>query len=278
MNGHIDADGLAEYRVGLITGRREHEIAAHLVTCAHCASVADRLAEVSLLLATIPAPVMPDPVAARLQAALDAEIAISSERTVVKLARPRFRLPRVSPLRVLAPVAAVAVLAAGGFGLSRLSSSPSFSSPAFSSPAAGSAEEAPAARPLPSQMEGSFATGHADEGQAIGVEGPLMVAASGTDFQKATLGRQLGTSLENRSALGTAIPASVSLKACIRAVAGASRPVKLVLSARYEGSPATVVIVGDGARYLGVIAGPHCSATDSNILAEAVVSPGISTP
>jgi hypothetical protein len=273
MNGHIDADGLAEFRVGLITGRRQREIAAHLATCAQCASLADRLAEVSMLLAAVPAPAMPDAVSARLQAAFDAESAISTEQTVVKPAKPRFRLPRLLPIRVLAPVAAVAVLAVGAFGLSRLSSSPS-----YSQPASGSAAEVPAAPARPSQMEGGFATGHADEGQAIGVEGPLMVVPSSTDLQAGTLGRQLSTLFQTRSGLGTTTEASVSQKACIHAVDGANRPVKLVISAHYRGSPATVVIVSDGNRYLGIVAGSHCSATNSDILATAVVSPGISTP
>ena len=95
MNGHIDVDGIAEYRVGLITGRREQEIGAHLATCAQCASVAGRLAEVSILLAAAPVPAMPDTMVTRLQAALNAEIAISAERAVVKPARSRFRLPRL---------------------------------------------------------------------------------------------------------------------------------------------------------------------------------------
>src|ERR1700678_4478509 len=155
MNGHIDADGLAEYRVGLITGRREREIATHLATCPKCASVGDRLAEVSLLLAAAPAPAIPDVVAARLQAALDAETPIPSERpisserlissehTVVTRARARFKLPRVAPLRVLAPAAAVVVLAAGAFGLSQLSGGSATSGPADSSGVGGPAAAGP---------------------------------------------------------------------------------------------------------------------------------------
>lgn len=276
MNGHIDADGIAEFRVGLITGRRQHDIAAHLATCAQCTSVADRLAEVSTLLAAVPAPVMPDTVAARLQTALDAETAISSEQKVVKPARSRFRLPRLSPLRLLAPAAAVAVLAAGAFGLSRLGSTPS-----LSQAASGSAEAAPAVRAAPSAsaMEGSFATGHSDKRQALGSAdlSNSLFATSSADLQAKTLGRQLGALFQSRSQLGTTQP-SVSLKSCVRTVAGAGNPVKLVVSARYRGAPATVVFVSQGTHYLGIVAGSHCSATEGDVLATAVVSPGISTP
>jgi hypothetical protein len=271
MNGHIDADGIAEFRVGLITGRRQHDIAAHLAACAQCTSVADRLAEVSTLLAAVPAPVMPDTVAARLQTALAAETAISSEQKVVKPARSRFRLPRLSPLRLLAPAAAVAVLAAGAFGLSQLGSTPS-----LSQAASGSAEAAPAA---PSAMEGSFATGHADKRQALGSAdlSDSLFATSSADLQAKTLGRQLGALFQSRSQLGTTQP-SASLKSCVRTVAGAGNPVELVVSTRYRGAPATVVFVSQGTHYLGIVAGSHCSATEGDVLATAVVSPGISTP
>jgi hypothetical protein len=272
MNGHIDADGLAEYRIGLITGRREREIAAHLVTCAQCASTSDRLAEVSVLLAAAPLPVMPDVVAARLQAAMDAETADSpgsSERTVVSSTRSRWRLPRLSPIRVLAPAAAVAVLAAGGYGLSQLSGGPS---PTASSASAG----VPATAPSP--MEGTFGPSHhLDEGLSIkDGTGGLTVVASDTDFQAATLGQQLETFLQDRSQ-SHAVLATASLRACVHAVA-AGRAVELVASARYAGAPATVVIVGQGTGYQALVAGPHCSATDSDIIARSVLSSGISTP
>jgi hypothetical protein len=274
MNGHIDADGIAEYRVGLITGRREHEIAAHLVTCAQCASVADRLAEVSVLLAAVPAPAMPDAVAARLQAALDAETPIAAENTVVTPLRPRFRLPRLSPVRVLTPVAALFVLAAGAFGLSQLGSSPAGSHVPPAAAAAGGAEASAAAA---APIEGSFATGHADTGLANGVgESPLMIVVSDANLERATLGKQLDTLLGEHSGLHTK-QAPTALKACVRALA-AGRSVHLVASALYRGSPATIAIVSNGTSYLGLVAGSHCSPTNSDILATAVVSSGISTP
>ena len=274
MNGHIDADGIAEYRVGLITGRREHVIAAHLATCAQCASVADRLAEVSILLAAIPAPAIPDAVAARLQAALDAEIPISAENTVVTPLRSRFRLPRLSPVRVLTPVAALFVLAAGAFGLSQLGSSPAAGRVPPSAAAAGGAEASSAAA---APMEGSFATGHADTGLANGVgESPLMILISDTNLQRGTLGKQLDALFQDHSGLHTK-QAPTSLKACVRTLT-AGRSIHLVASALYRGSPATIAIVGNGASYLGLVAGSHCSATNSDILATAVVSSGISTP
>ncbi|HEY1624202.1 MAG TPA: hypothetical protein VGG16_10435 [Streptosporangiaceae bacterium] len=291
MNGHIDADGIAEYRAGSITGRREQQIAAHLAMCAQCASVSDRLAEVSLLLAAAPLPAVPDAVAARLQAAFDAESPLSSEQsplsseqTVVTPARSRFRLPRLSPLRLLAPVAALAVLAAGAFGLSHLDGS-SASGPAVaagsaaeSGSSAASGAERAAAPEMSPPLEGSFATGHADEGQAIGPDAqpPLIAASSTVDFQADTLGKQMNALFQDRAQLRTT-QATASLKSCVRTVAGSKR-VDLVVSARYAGAPATVVFVSDGSGYQAIVAGTHCSATERDILATAVVQSGISTP
>jgi hypothetical protein len=282
MNGHIDADGLAEYRIGLITGRRERLIGAHLATCAQCSVVADRLAEVSTLLAAVPQPAIPEAVASRLESVLYQEqTVVAPARTRFRLPGHRFRLPRLVPLRVLAPVAALAVLAAGGFGLSQLSGSTA-SGPAFSgaagapAAAASSAAASSAAVHAKAPAVGSFATGHADEGQAIGVEGPLRIAASDIDLKTATLGRQLQALLRSDAQLPST-RASASVQACVQAAA-AGHPVTLVASARFDGSPVTVVIVEVGTAYHGLVAGPHCAATDSDIIAMAVVSSGISTP
>jgi hypothetical protein len=80
---HPDFGVLAEFRAGLVSGRRAARIAAHLATCGRCAGLADQLAEVSALLAAVPAPVMPDSVAERLDTVLAAEVAHRnySERT-----------------------------------------------------------------------------------------------------------------------------------------------------------------------------------------------------
>jgi hypothetical protein len=103
-----------------------------------------------------------------------------------------------------------------------------------------------------------------------------MVASSNVDFQTATLGQQVDALFRGRTQLRST-QATNSLKACIRTVA-ASKTLKMVASALYRGAPATVVIVDDEAGFQAIIAGQHCSATDGDILATAVVSPGISTP
>ena len=150
---HLESGALAEFRAGLVTGRRRASIASHLEACDRCAGLSDQLGEIPVLLAAAPAPAMPDDVARRLDLVLAAEAAKrdSSERAVDDSPAhppaspgPRRRWDfRLVTQRILVPAAAVVVLAAGGFGLSRvMGSSPS------SSTAAGS-EAAPAASAPP---------------------------------------------------------------------------------------------------------------------------------
>ena len=53
---HLDAEVLAEFRAGLIAGRRGARITAHLAGCDRCTALDDQLAGVSALLAAVPDP------------------------------------------------------------------------------------------------------------------------------------------------------------------------------------------------------------------------------
>ncbi|MGH3258737.1 MAG: hypothetical protein ACRDOU_25625, partial [Streptosporangiaceae bacterium] len=156
QTGHLDTDVLAEFRAGLITGRRRRAIAAHLTGCARCTAADNQLAGLSALLAAVPAPVMPDSVAQRLDAALAAEVARQGEAGRAGTQHPRDRRRAPGPTRrptlqlvmtrVLVPAAALMVLAAGGYGLSLIGGNSSSSSSAT----AGSAGEPAAASAVPS--------------------------------------------------------------------------------------------------------------------------------
>src|SRR5215469_2220579 len=93
---HPDSEVLAEFRAGLIAGRSGARISAHLAGCDRCTGVCDQLAEISTLLAAVPAAAMPDAVAQRLESVLAAEAGqrISSERAVDPRSPDRARRPR----------------------------------------------------------------------------------------------------------------------------------------------------------------------------------------
>ncbi len=279
---HLDASVLAEFRAGLITGRRGATIAAHLDGCDRCTALDGELAGVSVLLASVPAPAMPDRVAQGLDSVLAAEVArrddaerARRERSPEPAASPRravhrrFRLPS---LRVLAPVAATAavVLAASGYGLSVIASGPgsqvaSSSAGSAQSVTGGANRAAPLASSPPSRSGASI---HSQRSSSSG----FTVVPISTNFQPTGLQQQLEKALKAATAAGQQAPARVV--ACVREVAGSASPVQVLL-AHYEGHPATIVVTRTGQGEEAWIAGPDCSGTNRDVLNHTSLPSGI---
>ena len=87
MTRHIRADKLARYRAGDLGTRQSARVRAHLDGCARCTATADDLAAISTILASVPAPPMPEDVTARIEAALAAEAASRAASPAVPAAR-----------------------------------------------------------------------------------------------------------------------------------------------------------------------------------------------
>ena len=227
---------------------------------------------------------MPDDVARRLDLVLAAEAAKrdSSERIVDDSPAhppaspgPRRRWDfRLVTQRILVPAAAVVVLAAGGFGLSRVTGSSSSSSATSGSaaapaPAARSANGTAAAR---SQARGSPA-----------IKAPLNIPVvnSGTYYRRATLRQQLETELRRHteSAAGPHVLASGSLKGCVQRVTQGTSPGTLVLveRAHFQGQPAIVIVAASGVHDTAWVTASGCSASSDHVLATATL-PGTSAP
>ena len=286
MKGHLDPDTAAEFGAGLIAGHRERTITAHLATCAECASLTERLAQVSALLAASPVPAMPDSVALRLDRALADEIQkpVTTERHA-ELPHGKRRIPSLADvfkIRVLAPAAAgLAVLGGAAYGLTLISASSTTSGAASSGVAAGSGLGPSANHAAPAVAGTSsgakrFANGLASGGESSSSGSAINVVSSGIDYRSATLKQQASEQLASRSTLRTA-PAPAGLAACVRNV-GAEDPLLLVESARYNGEPATIIVLTRSGHTEAIVAGPTCTATVSDIVASVVLSPGISTP
>lgn len=75
MIGHFNADDLASYRAGIVSESRAARISAHLSGCPQCADVHSGLDDLSQMLASIPAPPMPETLTARVHAAISHEAA-----------------------------------------------------------------------------------------------------------------------------------------------------------------------------------------------------------
>jgi hypothetical protein len=303
---HLDTDVLAEFRAGLITGRRGARITAHLGGCESCTALDEQLAGVRSLLASVPAPAMPGSVAQRLDTVLAAEVAQrnaagraaaqgeAAQRDQAERAggdgtreSPAPRRPggnrglRILALRVLAPAAAVVLLAAGGYGLTKINLGSSTGSGA-SSTAGGAARAAE-----PSAAAGAHSAEHANGPAAgpsrgavsrpQGITGGLVVRVSHTNFSHAALRQQVLTELRVPS--GSLAPqlATTQVRGCVQVVAGAN-PLRRVESVHYEGSRATLIVASTGAGDTAWIAAPDCSATHRDVLDTTTLPSGISGP
>ena len=285
MTGHPESDVLAEYQAGLVTGRRRASIASHLAACDHCAGLSDQLVEVSALLAAAPALAMPDDVARRLDLVLAAETAQrdSSERTVDDSPAHRPASPgprrrwdfRLVIQRILVPAAAVVVLAAGGFGLSRITGSSSSSS------ATSGTAAAPAPHALPANGTAAARSGATRGSPAIKAPLNFPVVNSGINYRRATLRQQLESELRRsaESAAGPQVLASGSLKGCVQRVTKGTIPgtLALVERAHFQGQPALVIVAVSGHHRAAWVTASGCSASSDHVLARATL-PGTSAP
>ncbi|MBV9096205.1 MAG: hypothetical protein JO132_20415 [Streptosporangiaceae bacterium] len=260
---HLDADVVAEFRAGLIAGRRGARVAAHLAQCEQCAASGDMLAEVSAALAAVPAPAMPDAVARRLDTVLAAEAARRDypERADGTPARKRRAEPvpgrlRGMAVRVLAPAAAVVALAGAGYGISQLAGQQPGTKAASSPPTHAAAQSARA---------GGLAAGTG--GNPLRQPQPTFgVADSGTVYQRATILQQLQAALRAPAVPGR-FP-SAQVRACVRHVtsgAGQVTPLR-VETAKFEGQPATVIFAAraNGGDEAWVVTG-SCSGTSGKV-------------
>jgi hypothetical protein len=301
---HPDPDVLAEFRAGLGTGRRRARIASHLASCERCTGLSDQLGEIPALLAAVPAPAMPDAVAQRLESVLAAEAAQrdSSERTVGdpahhrahhrahdqahQGARHRARSPRphrhwdfrLVALRVLAPAAGVLVLAAGGYGLSRIGSGSTSSVAAGSSAASATPRAQAGAAAVPS----SAATSR-PEAAPLEPAARFGVVTSATDYRRATLPQQLKRELQRYARPAAGNEQSVQelapgpVKECVLRVTAGISPVTLVLveKAYYQGQPANVIVAARGDHDAAWVTTPACSAGSDYVL-DTTTLPGTS--
>jgi hypothetical protein len=291
---HPDAEELARYQAGEISGPRGGQLEAHVADCDRCASVSDDLAAVSTVLASVPAPPMPDAVESRIMAALATEAATrqaastaaaSAAGAASAAASPAASGQRSRRLRlvhsdkshsrgfrpVMAALSAAACLVLIGFGylLSRTGSSSS------SAPASAAA---PAVVPSASAGHAAASSAAGSAGKAISPTSlkpaesqqiPFLVTRTGINYQQATLGAQVRDELTRRSqssrSTGGSLP-SQNLIGCVRHVTGNALP-SLVEQATYEGKAAYVIATSD---YAWVV-GPGCTASNPDVIASAAL-------
>jgi hypothetical protein len=295
---HFTDDDLARYIEGDLRPRRSAKIGSHLAGCSDCQGRVAALRAVPSLLASVPYPPIPERLSSRIDMALAAE---SSARVASQPASEAGRgdlparakpgrqggwMPRLtSPLalRTGAAVAAAVVVAGGGYALVSHTGSGSGST--------SSSISGPPAVPAYGKVHNGPSVNYRHGGHSSSIT----TVKSDTNFGSATLAKQAALALAaQRSASSngaartsgssstfgaptsagqpypnaTVSPAAAKLQGCVNRVA-AGRNVLLVDVAKYEGSPATIIVVraGSSGRAEVYAAGSGCSASKSDILA-----------
>jgi len=233
VSRHVDEQTLAAFREGLLPARKAARITAHLATCPRCAEIDAQLAAVTTILARTPAPPMPASLAARLDAALAAEIARSAAASPAGAPVPASaaspagapshagapapgehagrrggpaagrdaagrragpgRAPWRLSLRLAGAAAALVIVAGGGYAVAHVLSAGHTGSSASSSGAA----------PSHSGTAGPPASGLGPHAAAPGIgpaEGSLPLVQSGTHYQSGQLPAQVGAVLKRYAA------------------------------------------------------------------------------
>ena len=189
---------------------------------------------------------------------------------------------RLLTLRVLAPAAAVVVLAAGGYGLSRVNLGSSTGSSASTS--AGSAARAAAPTAAASAKSGGSVNapnagptkGAVSRPQGITAAG-IAVVTGHANLSHDGLAQQVRAQLAVPPSARTTRAATSAERGCVLGLIG-HHQLELVESVRFEGSPATLVVARTGARDMAWVAAPDCSATHRHVLDTTSLSSGISGP
>jgi hypothetical protein len=190
-------------------------------------------------------------------------------------------------LRVLAPVAVIALIVAGALELTPQGSTSSQASSSAASPANRSAAGGPAAA-----QSSSAASGATGANRPVGA--PLKttptasanrlspaafpVVTSTVDFAPDSFKLQVEAALRVPANERQTQTSTTTIRACVKALAGNAASPVLVESARYQGQPATLVVVRTGSGDTAWVAGSRCSATDHDVLDRTTVPSGISGP
>jgi hypothetical protein len=206
--------------------------------------------------------------------------AAPGDKTGPRPGRPRSARPprpwRITALRAASATAVLLVIAAGGYGLSRLLQT---GNSGGASSTAGGPASAPRVHNGVAAPEGSGGSGTGPSRAGMRIpSGAVRVVYSGTDYQPGQLVAQAEAVLARHPAKpgghesAASSGASIALTGCLRLFAGGA-PATLVDEARYGGQPATVIIQAPAVGRPGhvwVIA-PRCSAADRQRVAAAVL-------
>jgi len=275
---HPGADALCDLDEGLLAGTTgEAELQAHVAVCAACADFLAMLATTRARLAAVADEPMPPDVAARIDAALAAEAAVSSDRAssegavVTPLRARRSQRSRWLP-GAGAVAAGVALLMAGAIGIGAITSIDRRSGPI--SGAAGDRSASTGGAP----RETSGVRNYTPLTLADGVR--ALVGSEATAIgppQGKQSGRPAPQGAQQdavRSADLARLRAPDQLAACVAELAGKQGVPPLAVDyARFQGAPAVLIVLPgpDAATVAAWVVGPACTTGRADLRRYQVV-------
>jgi len=187
-------------------------------------------------------------------------------------------------LRIAVAAAAIVVIGGGGYGVSRLVSG---GGAGQASTASGAAAAAPGVRHAaaphtemgPRQRHAVASSGDKAHSTFAGPSASAAVVSSGTNYRTGQLKTQVEATLARVSGkVPNPVPAlspatgAATLRSCLGRAVGSQRP-RLVDTARYNGRPATIIVVPTaGAKTLRVtVVGPRCSARQTDLITTTII-------
>jgi hypothetical protein len=311
---HASPEELASLDADALRPRKAAKIAAHLKICVQCQQVNGELTGVSTLLATasVEFPPMPEQLGVRIETALRAEATqrLSSEPATAesgrrdlpaRASRPGshrrgWRLPGLSvgATRLVAAAGAIVIIGGGGYEVaSHVGTQTGTSSSSGNAPNAA----------LPSALPAAPVNGPNVSYHQAGSTRTIRAVRSDTNFVSSKLGLQAAAAVTSArrqgvvpmkvshsnaagspdltpSSSGPPVagmdqngPAGSQLDGCVANVAG-DQNVLLVELAKYEGKPATIIVLSATANRSAEVwvVNSACSAADKHVLTSLKIS------
>jgi hypothetical protein len=299
---HATDEQLADLSAGALSHRKATRITAHLTGCERCGQVSRKLAEMPALLASVQFPPMPATISIQIEAALRVE---STQRLTAmpateggrgnlparhsrRAARRSWHLPglSVTATRLVAAAGALVIVAAGSYELaSHAARGPTASSVEGSAAGPASVQQMSLGPDVTYGRPGALHTIHAIQSSANFLPAKLTTQvadavhaarARGVSASQPAFSTPGASRAQGSSAGVSAAPSSGTasrLADCINLIAP-GRIVLLVDLARYDGSPATIIVIAAlGASPAEAwIVGSGCPASGKDVLNHLVLS------
>jgi hypothetical protein len=298
---HASADELASLEAGDVRPRKAARIETHVAGCDRCSQIRRQLASVPNILASARYPPMPEKVAVGIEAAfrveatqrLSAMPATEAGRRELpgahrrRAARQGWHVPRLSvtATRLVSAAGALAVVAGGGYVIASHAGNGATSSPSAAS-AAGPAQlqQLSAGPDVTYGRPGATHTIQSVQSSANFVPASLSTQATdavhaaearGASAAQPSLSAPIAARAQASTSAGSASPGpgvASRLAGCINDIAP-GRTALLVDLARFEGKPATIIVIAALAASPAEawVVGSACSASVKDIIAHAVL-------